>query len=105
MTDILNRQEGSQASKRQRVARPKPDPIGLQHQDNLLELNSATNPSPKLTTNPHLDLDELEKQAIAFQKQPLQQTLRDNLGGEESMASFPDYIDASQVLRKMSGVY
>ena len=66
VTDILNRQDQSQASKRQKVSRPKPEPIGLQRQDNLLELNSATNPSPKLTANPHLDLDELEKQALSF---------------------------------------
>lgn len=79
---------------------------------------SSLHPSPKLKPNPHLNLDELEKEAIGAKepsKKDLNQSLREMLGdqggdprlkNEQSLASsVPDYMEATQLLRKLSGSY
>ena len=79
---------------------------------------SSLHPSPKLKPNPHLNLDALEKEAIGVKepvKKDLNESLREMLGNqgaeprlknEQSVASsMADYMEATQLLRKMSGNY
>lgn len=75
----------------------------------------ANDLAPKLTAHPSLDLNALEKQALEYQKlkqnDEFSQNLRSHLTdlhprNEGSVASsLPDFFDASQVLRKMSGQF
>jgi hypothetical protein len=60
---------------------------------------SSMAPSPKLQPNPHLDLAELGKQALAYQNQQqkqkkytqeLTQNLRDHLGDDQDRDYYPE---------------